>query len=49
MQNADELAIAWADMTYLVAGVVFAVGAFLRRPWSIPFGFYTSATWSFML
>lgn len=47
--RADELAIAWADMTYLVAGIVFIVGAFMRRSWAIPFGFYTSATWSFIL
>jgi hypothetical protein len=47
--RADELAIAWADMTYLLAGAVFVVGAFLRRSWAIPFGFYTCATWSFIL
>jgi hypothetical protein len=47
--KADELAIAWADMTYLVAGVIFVVGAFMRKPWCIPFGFYTSAVWSFIL
>ena len=47
--RADELAIAWADMTYLVAGVVFVIGVFMRRSWAIPFGFYTSATWSFIL
>lgn len=47
--RADELAIAWADMTYLIAGAVFLVGAFLRKSWSIPFGFYTVATWSFIL
>ena len=47
--RADELAIAWADMTYLASGVVFVVGVFLRRSWAIPFGFYTSAVWSFIL
>ncbi len=47
--QADELAIAWADMTYLIAGFVFIIGVFLRRSWSIPFGFYTVATWSFIL
>lgn len=47
--RADELAIAWAEMTYLVAGVIFVFGVFLRRSWAIPFGFYTMATWSFIL
>ncbi len=47
--KADELAIAWADMTYLIAGVIFIVGVLKRRIWSIPFGFYTMATWSFIL
>jgi hypothetical protein len=47
--KADELSMAWADMTYLVAGVIFVVGVFMRQPWAIPFGFYTSATWSFIL
>lgn len=47
--KADELAIAWADMTYLVAGVVFIIGVFLRKSWAIPFGFFTSAAWSFIL
>lgn len=47
--RADELAMAWADMTYLVAGAIFVLGAFLRRPWAIPFGFYALATWSFIL
>ena len=47
--KADELSIAWADMTYLVAGAIFVVGAFLRKPWSIPFGFYTLAVWSFIM
>ena len=47
--RADELAIAWADMTYLVSGAIFVIGAFLHRPWAIPFGLYTSATWSFIL
>jgi len=47
--KSDELAIAWADMTYLVAGAIFIIGVFIRRSWSIPFGFYTSATWSFIL
>lgn len=47
--QADELAISWADMTYLVAGAVFVIGAFLHRSWAIPFGFYTSAAWSFVL
>ena len=47
--RADELAIAWADMTYLVAGIVFVIGVFLRRSWSLAFGFYTLATWSFIL
>lgn len=47
--RADELAIAWADMTYLIAGGIFIAGAFMRRPWSIPFGFYTMATMSFIL
>ncbi len=47
--KADELAIAWADMTYLVAGAVFVIGAMMRRSWAIPFGFYTSAAWSFIL
>ena len=47
--RADELAIAWADMTYLISGAVFIVGAILRKSWCIPFGIYTSATWSFIL
>ena len=47
--KADELAIAWADMTYLVAGAVFVIGAMMRRSWAIPFGLYTSAAWSFIL
>jgi len=47
--KADEMAIAWADMTYLMTGVAFIIGAFLRKPWSIPCGFYTSAAWSFIL
>lgn len=47
--RADELAIAWADMTYLVTGAVFVIGAFMRKGWCIPFGFYTSAVWSFIL
>ena len=47
--EADELAIAWADMTYLITGVIFIVGVFMRRTWAIPFGFYTVATWSFIL
>ena len=47
--RSDELAIAWADMSYLITGLIFIVGAFLRKPWSIPFGFYTLATWSFIL
>ncbi len=47
--RADELAIAWADMTYLAAGLVFIAGALLRRSWAIPFGFYTLAAWSFIL
>jgi hypothetical protein len=46
---ADEMAIAWADMTYLVAGVVFVVGAFLRRPWSLAFGLYSLAAWFFIM
>ncbi len=47
--RADELAIAWADMSYLLTGFIFIVGVFLRKEWSIPFGFYTFATWSFIL
>lgn len=47
--KADELAIAWADMTYLAAGVVFFIGVFIRQSWAIPFGFYTSACWTFIL
>ena len=47
--RADELAIAWADMTYLIAGAVFITGVFLRKSWCIPFGFYTLAVWSFIL
>ena len=47
--KADELAIAWADMTYLIAGIIFIIGVFKRRTWAIPFGFYTFATWSFIL
>ena len=47
--RADELSIAWADMTYLLAGIAFLVGAFLRKPWSIPFGFYTAACWAFIM
>lgn len=47
--RADELAIACADMTYLVSGIVFVVGVFLRRSWSLPFGFYTMASMSFIL
>jgi len=47
--RADELAIAWADMTYLAAGAIFIAGAFSRKSWCIPFGFYTSAAWSFIL
>ncbi|MDJ0704201.1 MAG: hypothetical protein QNJ46_13030 [Leptolyngbyaceae cyanobacterium MO_188.B28] len=47
--KADELAIAWADMTYLIAGVIFIIGAFMRRSWSIFFGLYTNAAWSFIL
>ena len=47
--QADELAIAWADMTYLVAGIIFIVGVFLRRSWSLPFGFYSLSAWSFIL
>ncbi|MCP4567570.1 MAG: hypothetical protein GY841_08330, partial [FCB group bacterium] len=38
--RADELAIAWADMTYFMAGLVFVVGNYLRRSWAMPFGFY---------
>lgn len=47
--KADELAIAWADMTYLAAGVVFLIGSVKRRTWAIPFGFYTSACWAFIM
>ena len=47
--KADELAIAWADMTYLITGAIFIVGVFMRRRWAIPFGFYTLAVWSFIL
>lgn len=47
--RADELAIAWADMTYLVTGAIFVIGAFMHRTWAIPLGFYTMATWSFIL
>ena len=47
--KADELAIAWADMTYLIAGVIFIVGVFMRRSWAIFFGLYTNAAWSFIL
>jgi hypothetical protein len=47
--RADELAIAWADMTYLVAGVIFIVGVFLRRSWSLPFGFFSLSAWAFIL
>lgn len=47
--RADELAIAWADMTYLVAGAIFVVGVFLRKSWCLPFGLYTCAAWSFIL
>ena len=47
--KADELAIAWADMTYLITGVIFIIGAFMRRSWSIFFGLYTNAAWSFIL
>ena len=47
--RADELAIAWADMSYLLSGIIFLVGVYLRKPWCIPFGFYTSAAWSFIL
>ena len=43
----DELAIAWADMTTLVAGIAFVAGALTRRSWSIWFGFYTLAVWSY--
>lgn len=46
---ADETAIAWADQTYLVAGVAFVVGALRRQSWCIPLGFYTCAAASFIL
>ena len=45
--KADELAIAWADMGTLIAGVIFVIGAVKRRPWSIWFGFYSLAVWSY--
>jgi len=47
--KADELAIAWADMTYLIAGLIFIIGTLMRRSWSIIFGLYTNAAWSFIL
>lgn len=47
--KSDELAIAWADMTYLIAGIIFVIGSFLRKPWSVPFGLYTSAIWFFIM
>lgn len=47
--RADELAIAWADMTYFVTGIAFVIGAFLRKSWSIPCGLYTSACWFFIM
>jgi hypothetical protein len=45
--KADELSLAWADMTTLIAGIIFIIGSFMRRSWSIWFGFYSLAIWSY--
>lgn len=47
--QADELAIAWADMTCLIAGAAFLVGARFHCSWCIPFGFYTCSCWYFIM
>ena len=39
----DERAIAIADMTYFVTGILFIIGECLGKEWSIPFGIFTCA------
>ncbi len=39
----EERAIAIADMSFLLSGVVFVIGALGGRAWAIPFGFFTCA------
>ena len=36
---------AYADMTFLLSGAVFVMGAFLEKSWCIPFGFFTCAVY----
>ena len=47
--RADELSIAWADMTVLLTGIAFFVGARLQKPWCIPCGFYSSSIWFYVM
>ena len=39
----EERAIASADMSFTLAGLVFIVGALSGHAWAIPFGFFTCA------
>lgn len=37
--------VAFADMSFAIAGILFVVGALLGKTWSIFFGFYTCAVY----
>ena len=37
--------IAFADMSFLISGSIFIIGAFSKKQWCIPFGFYTFAVY----
>lgn len=39
----EERAIAFADMSFLLSGILFVIGAIGRQTWAIPFGFFTCA------
>ena len=47
--KADELAIAWADMTYFTTGILFVIGAYRRKAWCIPCGFYACGCFLFIM
>ena len=36
---------AYADMTFLLSGAMFVIGALLEKSWCIPFGFFTCAVY----
>jgi len=36
----EEKAIAIADMSFLIAGIIFVIGSLLKTGWTIPFGIF---------